>query len=265
MTAPNANAADFHEFGAMRRRTAKADLPTRLSGLFARLRPLLTQEGAPQPNTNGSLDETRLRALFADLAGPLDQARRAGAITDVWDMAGIGRNEVRTATALAALWNPRLCGSVAVDFLAAFFSRLGSPDLPDRAALERGYTVNREERPLGDASERVDIVVETREFLVGIELKIDASEGPSQLERYRNALQARLAFKIMPGKGPPQRLTAAVVYLSPDPDARSDLASIGARWRDIAAAARSSVPRRATERSFAQQLVAQFAAHVSAF
>lgn len=240
-------------------------LTTRLLDVFARIRPLLSGESVSPREAVGSLDEARLGALFAGLAGPLDQARRAGLLTDVWDMAGIGRNEIRTAAALAALWNPRLCGSVAIDFLAAFFARLGSADLPDRAALARGYTINREERPLGEASERVDIVVETREFLVGIELKIDAPEGPDQLARYRNALQARLGFKIMPGKGPPQRLTAALIYLSRDPGNRSDLATIGARWSDVAAAARSAVSSKAGERRFVEQLVAQFAAHVAAF
>lgn len=267
----------FSDLGDLRRKASAADLPTRLSELFARLRPLLAGEpdgGRPPPPGSAPtfVDEARLRRVFEQLAGPLEQARRDGSLADVWDIAGLGRNEVRTAAALAALWNPRLCGTVAIEFLAAFLARLAHHDnLPTRAELETGYTIRTEDRPLGRADERVDIVIEGRSFLLGIELKIDAGEGEQQLSAYRNALQARARLRF-------QRPT--LIYLSRraplDPlidraswsdvaGAADEVALRHAAWSDIALAGRSIVPRNITPRAFVHQLIAQFGTHVASF
>jgi hypothetical protein len=61
---------------------------------------------------------------------------------------------------------------------------------------------------------RVDLKIESPTLLAFIEIKVDAAEGPSQLQRYRTALDARagarakvLAFLTMPGaEGPPAGL-----------------------------------------------------------
>jgi hypothetical protein len=61
---------------------------------------------------------------------------------------------------------------------------------------------------------RVDLQVESPTLLTYIEVKVDAAEGPSQLQRYRTALDARaearakvLAFLTLPGaEGPPTGL-----------------------------------------------------------
>lgn len=252
----------FTQFRDLRRPEAEAEaaLPTRLAGLFTRLRPLLAGEltAAAAPRSAAAdivLDESRLRALFAQLTGPLEQARRDGSLADVWDIAGLGRNELRTAAALAALWNPRLCGTVAVEFLAAFLARVGPDEnFPTHTELNAGYVVRTEDHPEGEVSERVDITIEGRGFLLGIEIKIDADEGPQQLSRYRNALQARAAHR---------QQRPALIYLSPRPPL--DPFTRHARWSDIAAAARSVAPCQAAERQFVHQLVTQFATHVAAF
>lgn len=62
---------------------------------------------------------------------------------------------------------------------------------------------------------RVDLEIKTETLLAFIEVKVDASEGPSQLQRYRTALDAKaggrakvLAFLTLPGaKGPPTGLS----------------------------------------------------------
>jgi hypothetical protein len=61
---------------------------------------------------------------------------------------------------------------------------------------------------------RVDLQIESPSLLTFIEVKVDADEGPSQLQRYRVALEARggqrakvLALLTMPGAdGPPPGL-----------------------------------------------------------
>mgnify|MGYP000980169684 CR=1 FL=1 len=66
---------------------------------------------------------------------------------------------------------------------------------------------------------RVDLQIESPSLLAFIEVKVDAVEGPSQLRRYRNALDARarnkaavLAFLTLPGvEGPPARLSCSHV------------------------------------------------------
>lgn len=66
---------------------------------------------------------------------------------------------------------------------------------------------------------RVDLQVESPSLLAFIEVKVDATEGPSQLRRYRTALDARaggratvLAFLTLPGaEGPPAGLSCSHV------------------------------------------------------
>jgi hypothetical protein len=229
----------------------------RLAKLLDDVRPLL----GPVPLKKSSpptiaINAERTGAVFETLTGPLAKAAGGGQMSNVWAIAGLKRNEVRNAAALASLWSPGLFPNTAAPFLRAFWRRLPSLGvLPTGLRLGTEYTVRTEECPLGNAANRVDLSVEGRDFLLLIEVKIDAPEGEQQVARYNEVLQAKAQLL---GKRP------LLVLLGPHPPT-SGLA-VHASWSDVSAAALAIArQRKAAERTFADQLLHHFAAHVAAF
>jgi hypothetical protein len=244
----------FFEASALLRadRSGSGGIAGFLAELRAKLRSL---PEAAKPAATPPLDAARLAAMLGRLEAPLANARAAGAFLDVWSVAGLGRNEVRNAAALAALWNPRPCPEVAIDFLNMFLRRLDRQGpLPSREQLEGGYHVQTEDCPMGDASDRVDLTLEGDGFLLGVEIKIDAPEGHEQIQRYRRVLNMKADAS---GK------TASLVFLSPRPPSVSG--TIHATWKDIAAAARQVALRSPAERRLPHQILAHYATRASTF
>lgn len=238
-------------------RTRTPSLSERLRRFLAEAEPLLRARARPPIRPSKLLDSSALAKTLADLHQPLQQARSAGASVNPWAAAGLKRNEVRNAAALATLWSPASGGDTAVAFLAAWFDRLRPQDgsLPDRAALDRGYVIRTEHCPIDAASERVDLTVEGEGFLIGVEIKIGAGLQPKQLERYQGSIGRRADSR---------GARSAVVFLSPF--APPVVAGVTwSRWTDVAAAARASLPRGGDQRHFNHRLIEQFAAHVARF
>jgi len=160
---------------------------------------------------------------------------------------------VRNAATLAGLWSPDFGGAASRRFLAAYLAR-AIAEVDWEAELASGYRVVTELTPLGDRTDRVDLVVATCRFLVGIEVKIDAVVGERQLERYLAAIERRAAY---------QCLTPHVLFLAPfasrTPKARSS------SWGDVARAADDAAKCKSSDRSLVQQLIASFGAHVRTF
>lgn len=236
----------------------------RLNDVLSRIRPHLA------PTAEHIADAavpkaTEIEAAIEALAGPLEDSRNRGALVNPWAAAGLKRAEVRNAAVLATLWTPNSGGAAAKAFLNAFLRRLQlSPaaTLPTRDQLQAGYIVRTEHCPLGAASERVDITIEGETFLLGIEVKIGAREGPRQLERYVNALNERATAR---------RKQASIVFLAPFAPSeqvapQAWLTQVTpATWGDVAAAARTVVPKRRCDRNFNHQLIDSFASHVAPF
>lgn len=252
----------FESYRALRPPLEADDRVARLERVLGQLRPLLTAtraqvEGALEPRfpDAGSLSRT-LEALRISLM----IARRSGALTNVWATAGLKRDEVRNAAVLASLFNPLDAGDRAVPFLLAFLHEVEGADrsrLPWAAELERGYSVQTEACPLGSIDDRVDLSVEGSTFLLLIEVKIDAAEGPAQLSRYDQILR-RKAQAL--GKRP------ALIYLSPKPAREPPPDAFYADWSAVRRAARrTSVARPHSQRTFQDYLLAQFAEHVRNF
>lgn len=205
----------------------------------------------PSPAEHLPFDAGRFATMMATLAPPLAHLRAQGGLVNPWRLAGLKRNEVRNAAALAGLWSPAQAGTLASDFLRAFLTRLATAEgshLPGEAELRAGYTVNVEQCPLGLASERVDLMIEGRSFLIGVEVKIDAPEGRRQLERYVEAIHRRAADR---------QLEPAIILLAPF--SRKLAGVTCARWRDVAAAARATATGRAQP---ASALLRRFADHI---
>lgn len=163
----------------------------RLSNFFAEASALLS---APDNRVAVAcpVDGMRLNEFMRE-AEDLFEHARANVCANPWVTAGLASNEVRISAALASLWDYNCHGDSALEFLAQFFEAIG-PALPDRAELGQGYRVSTEHCPNGDRQDRVDITIETKTWIIGIEVKIYAAEGRKQLKRYIETIKSRANF-----------------------------------------------------------------------
>lgn len=232
----------------------RSSLPDRLRTCLPQLSHALSVSRAPADVQTRELDQN----LFLEIVGELKQrisiARSSGTGFNVWSAAGLARSEVRNSAALARLWDPRVAGSRATDFLRSFLESLTNLNntLPNQRMLEAGYSVRIEHCPMGSLADRVDLVIEGDDFLIGIEIKIDAELGKSQLERYCLAISQR-AFTM-------RKSRQAVIYLGCGDSAVPE-GVIKSRWSGVAAAARHV----AISESYIDHTLTQFATHIENF
>lgn len=223
----------------------------RLERAFQELR-VLTRGMTPQP-AKQSFDLGKIERAFQDLQQGLSHAKETGGIINPWSIAGLKRDEVRNAGALAGLWLPEFGGSVSKRFLAATLEA-ALPGTDWNEELDLGYRLETECSPMGDIADRVDLVIETSRYIIGIEVKIDAPLGPQQIERYLVSLSRRAA---MLGR------QCRVLLLAPSNRTHPSVPSI--TWLDVALAARSASRQNRAPCNFVEQLIAHFGDHVSAF
>ena len=246
----------FDQQDAITRRPMASGL-TRLAAFFEQSRPLLRHlSSKPHGPKTSAIDTLKFGETLTALRQPLANARTQGSLLNVWKMAGLKRNEVRTAAVLASLWDAGVCPQTAAPFLHAFLARLpGGGSFPTYTELEAGYVVRTEDCPLGNAGSRVDLSIEGRDFLLLIEVKIDAGEGLDQVARYDRLLRAKADLL---GKRP------SLVFLGPRRPVTGT--AIHASWLDVSAAARVVIQgRKRAERTFVDHLLEHFASHVAAF
>lgn len=223
----------------------------RLQEAFLALRPLV-RGGLPRaPKQTYHLK--KLESAFGELRTGLSQARDEGGLVNPWSIAGLKRDEVRNAAALAGIWLPEFGGAASRRFLANVLNA-ALPSEEWSEELAEGYRIETEFSPIGDISDRVDLVIESQNHLVGIEVKIDATLGHQQLERYSASMDRRASIT---GK------QSHVFLLAPFASPNSKTPSI--TWREISRSARASVEGRLRHRSFAEHLIVSFGDHVHAF
>jgi len=202
-----------------------------------------------------SQETGRLAAIIAQLSPALARARQHGGEINVWQMAGLKRAEVRNAAVLAALWSSARMGDRAMIFLDGFLRRLRPADgLPLLEELRLGYVVRTEHCATGAATERVDITIEGQSFVVAIEVKIGAGEGPEQLARYRKSVEEWARTRGKRG---------AVVLLAPFQTSVPGI--VQADWRDVVKAASATLPSKRTAYTHTDRLIDDFARHAAAF
>ena len=196
---------------------------------FEGLEPLFRRIAAvPEPVEVIFPAAARFDSLFEAIREPIFRDAERGGRVNPWQIAGLKRDEVRTSAALAGLWTHQLGGAASRRFLSAYLS-IAVPDVDWDSELSNAYRVETEINPAGELSDRVDVVVETTAYVVGIEVKIDAPLGPNQLERYQIALLHRARRT---GREP------VLIFL-----ARSTphLEGVHAtNWKDVARAARAT-------------------------
>lgn len=205
-------------------------------------------QARPTPPTAAELS-----AALQSLKEPLMKARDAGSGLNPWALAGIKSGEVQNCAVLAGLWSFDFGGTASRNFLAAYLE-IAVPDVAWMKELLGGYRVRKELNPLGETTDRVDIIIETPYFLIAIEAKINAAFDTTQVDRYLAAVRRR-AMDV--GKSP-MILTLTRFSVAAPP-------AISTTWKDIHKAAHISIPNETKSRSFPQGLILSFGQHVLTF
>jgi hypothetical protein len=184
---------------------------------------------------------------------------KSGESINFWDVCGLKRNEVRTASVLAWLFNSKESHGYGPTILCAFLQKLSDArkgKFPLPRQITGGYSVATESYPLGDISSRVDIVVEGTECVIFIEVKIDAPPGNEQINRYLALARGKAsACSDAP---------YAVVYLSIDRLPLEDAHLICATWDDVACSI-EEVLKADNTINVGRTLLLQFAQYVRQF
>jgi PD-(D/E)XK nuclease superfamily len=202
-------------------------------------------------------DIGRLASVLDILSQPLRRARFEGTTLIPSVIADLERSEVRITAFLAKLWSPSLGGEVATIFLNEFLRRIAvkaKVSMPTLEELSQGYSIACEQCPLGDQQDRLDMVIEGRDFIIAIEVKIGTIEGRDQLNRYVTSVRRRAD-----GLGKRCHL----VFLSPFKPSISSFPH--AEWTDIVLAARTVLPALRSNWSVQHNFIHAFGNHVKEF
>lgn len=152
-----------------------------------------------------ALDARQLSAFFTDIEQPLDALQHGTFTFDPWEVAKLGRNEMRNSAVLAWLLDPHGnhgFGDLPLKSLLSAIRECGNNRIPEN--FTRYCRVNVEKYPTGDTTNRVDIELDADNFFMLIEVKIDAYEQKDQISRYIGEAKKRAGAHPW-----------AVVYLTP--------------------------------------------------
>ena len=137
----------------------------------------------PKP-TPVKLDVSKLTHWFAAMGQPMIDARKGAFQFDPWEVAGLGRDEVRNSAVLAWLLNPKGSHGLGDVAMSGLLGDLRHFDNAFPSTCGNSCRVRVESNPDGDIGNRVDIEIDDEYFYVIIEVKVDAPEGEKQMERY---------------------------------------------------------------------------------
>lgn len=137
------------------------------------------------------VDSIALERFFHNFniaAEPIRAAKKQGFTLNVWKAAGLGTKEVRNSPVLKWFLDCRGDhgqGNAILLMLLKLLPTRFHQYQPDN------YSAIDECCPLGNLENRVDIEIDADEFLLFIEIKINATEGQDQLQRYIDIAQAK--------------------------------------------------------------------------
>jgi hypothetical protein len=131
---------------------------------------------------------TWLEEFVEKFQEPLSAAKKAGVFCDPWEVASLCRDEVRNTKVLAWLLDCRGSHGMGSLVLKTMLSLL-KKNMPQElrgVSLEdvRDFNVCLESYPDGLGNNRVDIEIESKDFYVIAEIKIDALERSGQINDY---------------------------------------------------------------------------------
>ena len=219
---------------------------------FARLK----QTEPPRPKMVESVDVSRFEGFIGTLGSLAQELRMRGDFIDVWEIAGLKRNELRTAAVLAWLFDPKQTHGRGTSIFVAFIRRLaqnskGSFPLP--ASICGNYAVS-PENAITESS-RIDIAIDGPDFIAFVEVKIDASEREGKILEYLSLARTKAA-------GRPY----CVIFLSPQGPSVDSPNIVAATWNDVAIAIEEVVGHtQSSSGGFGDRLLRQFAQYIRKF
>jgi len=140
-------------------------------------------------------------------AEPYDNYCQSGAFINIWQVAGIGKDELRNSAVLAWMLDHSADhgqGSSILERLVAMIGNIREIDLSLESIRKNNYRVKTESLPMGELHSRIDIEVEGADFLIFIEVKINAQETNDQLQRYLDLVKRKSAGRSW-----------AIIFLTP--------------------------------------------------
>ncbi|WP_454917080.1 PD-(D/E)XK nuclease family protein [Xanthobacter sediminis] len=198
-------------------------------------------------------DPATWSAFFNGLHDACCAARADDRMTNIWAIAGLKRNEVRTTSVLAWALDHRQDHGFGDAVLRALFERFAE-QLPADIQLGANYRVRTEYCAFGAQEDRIDIAIEGENYIIFIEAKIDAPEGAQQIERYLRKAKDRAQHT--------RKSAWCVLYLSESSPAIQATGVVRILWHDIADAIEVAVKRRPGPESFSSHALQHFATHV---
>lgn len=235
-------------------------LRSALSNFFRNLPNLsrvLPRSACPKPQSR--VDSQAFQFFSSELAEHLAACTSADEFINVWDIAGIGRREVRNVAVLAWVLNP-LAHSRGLCIWNALLRQIQvstGKTLPIPVNQVIPFTVRTEVYPLSDA-ERVDIALEASNFFAILEAKVDAAEGINQTERYLRIAKTRAGDR-------PYCVLYITRELATTLSNRDPHLTLGT-WKDISKSIEEVIGHQSTSttRGFSDRLMLQFARHARA-
>lgn len=191
---------------------------------------------------------------YMEAKKPVDAARELGFLTNIWQVAGLGNDEVRNSRVLKWLLDWRSDHGQTQKILNQFLQLLPKPF---SQLTVQDYQTTAECCPLGEQDSRVDIEIDAENLLLFIEIKINANEGVDQLQRYQQIAQAKAKDRPW-----------LVVYLTRTgilpPKYKSQNGFIALSWEQVARMLKNYV-KTAHADNRAAWLINQFASHINTF
>lgn len=179
----------------------------------------------PSRHPDIAIDIGATEAFFTQYKERYKRFWESGSAINIWEVAGLKRNEVRNTAVLAWLLDCHDSHGQGNAFLRCFLDCLGN--IPEnenketiqvcdiksayRTITEKAFTEEDSPESAKDrqSDSRVDIVIEGDDLLLFIEVKIDAGEGKEQISRYNRILsncaagrKCGLVFLTRGGKEP---------------------------------------------------------------
>ncbi len=228
-----------------------------LSSILQSIAAFREAQGGQAKAAAAAVPGERLANFLGNLRKALHSRRQDGHLLNVWTIAGLKRNEVRTSAVLGWVLDCNgshgFRGSIFESLIAAL-QRRGNSAALDGLVLGRNYQLAVEHCALGERDNRVDLAIEGENCIIYIEVKIDAPEGREQLKRYLESAKSKAVALKKP--------KAAVLYLSEAWPADRPPELICLRWREVAHAILSVVANE-KRTSMSAALLTQFANHIN--
>ena len=136
------------------------------------------------------LDYKQLQSFLKEVEAAINHSKKNGDFVNVWEIAGIDDDELKNTQILS--WFLDINGSHGQGniFLKKLLDYLKISDNKNKLDhYIKDYNTYTEFCPLGDNSNRIDLVIEGEEILIYIEVKINSLEHNDQTTRYSKILE----------------------------------------------------------------------------